>query len=665
VGMFKLLPEATAVETKKEALAAIEEITSNTPEWLAVDTETTGLFRPQDYTIILAISDGTNRYAIYGEAIIHFTELLQDPSINLIFANAAYDLWMLANIGIDVHAHTKRRQYRCFDIQVMHHLYRDIDPHGLKWMAKRFLDIDMVEFSEVFDLKSAKNKNRELHEVLLDPAYRSAATNYASLDAYVTYQLFWVFKKLLEAMKIDIYHCRQWLYAMDQNVVPKDKDVTMWDYYVLTELPFTKVLHFCERNGLPLDDEALITKYFEHESSMQEVERWFCKHARTMSLNLNSDDDMRHFFYERMGYKHEKTTDSGEPSLDDEVLKDWNKKYDCIYVKQFRKFKASAKILSTYVIGLKQYEHVGPLGKRIHPSLKQTGTKTGRLSSSDPNLQNQPASIRVVFKAREGWALAAPDFSQLEMRILAHLSNDENLCNIIWSNQDIHCATAALMFGLQYDDIIAAKNLQDEIDELNFNGIEHQLALSAEQKDYLKKRKASKAINFGLMYGAGPKKLAEQIGVDIAEAKHLIRLYFAQFPGIEDYFESLLERASALKYFESLLGRRRVMSNYDSYLSGDVARAQRQTKNVPQACAAELVKMAMIRLWEDPWIEESGSLMLLQVHDEVVFELCLPYTKDPAFAKNIEECMVEPLFVPLDVPLEAKVKYGNTWLECK
>jgi len=665
-----LLPPAEQGKTKAQATEIAEYLHSQFAKgllkFLAVDTETTGLNIAKDYAVLLALSDGVRRFCVWPKHIRLFKDLLEDPSIILLMANAKFDMWMLANIGIDVWAKSARNNYKVYDIQVMHHLWCNWHPHSLKWLAKRFLEIEMVEFSDVFGIRGKQLDN--LYKILLDPANEEVATNYASLDAFVTYELFFVLKELLEGKVIDVDKHPQWLTAFDvEPHLQKKNEVTMYDYFVVSEAKFTRVLYECERNGLPLDLGKLHEESARLAKELHNIERWFAGRLKDPTMNLGNDNYMRKFFYERMGYKHQKVTDGGQKSLDKEVLQDWELEYGCEYVQKYKVYKNSDKILGTYVSQLARFAHNTREGCRIHPTLRQTGTDTGRLASASPNLQNLPGYIRFVFAAPEGYVLAAPDFAQLEVRLMAHVANDTELIGAIKSGRDLHAETANIMFpDVDYDSIIAAKKKSDRIDEKIFKGEEPLEKLSDHEKTCLKRRKAAKTITFGLAYGQGVNRLANSLNVSTDHAKELIRTYFKAFAGVKDYFEDAIEEASETGYSYTFMGRRRELPHYFSHLKGDVARAQRQTKNSPiQGGASDIVKWAMIRLWEDETIAKSGTKMLLQVHDEVVLQVPEEWADKKEFAEHIEAIMAEPMYEPLRCPLRADMKYGRHYGACK
>jgi DNA polymerase-1 len=249
----------------------------------------------------------------------------------------------------------------------------------------------------------------------------------------------------------------------------------------------------------------------------------------------------------------------------------------------------------------------------------------------------------------------AMDYAQLEMRILAHMSKDATLCGAICDGLDVHTSTAATMFRVSYDDIVRAREKAEQGEELS--PWENRLASH---------RKAAKAINFGLMYGQGANKLAITLGCDVDEARKLIRQYFSSFPRITSYFKGAISVSKELGYCTTIMGRRRLVPGFRSLAKGDVAEAERKVKNSPiQGTAAEIAKMAMIKIYEDDYLTNCGLKMLIQVHDEIVFDVPSVYREDQKFNNRLTELMAHPFDFDLAVPLETSSKYGDNWLECK
>lgn len=643
---FRLLPQSVKVSTPAHAreVAAL----LSTKKILAVDTETNGLSRTINRAILISISSGPDRYVIFPEAFPYFVDLLENPEIKLIMHNANFDSWMLLNAGIDVNRRCSRTHYRIYDTMVMHALLDSDLPHDLKFTAKQYLGIEMVPFQKTF---GAQLRRRPLEQILLDPDNESVVVNYAGLDAFATFHLF-------------IYLRTALLRANTENA----RYPTLWSYYTQTELPYTKILWSMEREGIRIDREELLRQAPILEREILDIQKWFGRELRKVYVNLRANEQMSDLFFGGLGYKPVSYTETGQPQLNKFALTQWQKQ-GCPYATKLLLYRDLDKKFSTYTVGLLKKIHAD---LRIHCSFNQTGARTGRLSSSDPNLQNQPPYVRSAYVASPGHMLMARDYEQLEMRILAHMSGDPTLCNAILNGLDVHSSTAATMFKVPYEDIMAARAKDDRIGEAKknakmFNTPMPTESLSVEEKRLVGYRKIAKTINFGLMYGQGANKLASTVGVDITEARVLIDTYFRTFPLISRYFARAIATARQNGYCATILGRRRPVPLLNSSIHMEQAEAERKVKNTPiQGTAAEIVKLAMIKIYEDVLIAASGLRMLLQVHDELVFEGPTAAVQDPEINRRISHYMSHPFDTfDLAVPLDTSFKSGINWYECK
>jgi len=631
MGMFTLLPSAEKIITKRDArnaLAVLEKA-----NLMAFDTETTGISRTCDRAILLGLSSGPNRYAIWPGVMPYFTDLLQDPSKTLIAHGANFDAWMMLNVGVDITAYEDRKKARVYDTMVMSSLVSDFTPNDLKFQTRAHLGVEMQKFAQTFGLKG-RSMSKPLEQILLDPSYEGITARYASLDAWTTYHLFFKLAAKLESM---------------DAVAPYGN---MMGYYTDIEVPFTKILWGMERHGMKIDTGWLLEKAPVFEAEMLEVEKWFAKKLKRFDFNIASTPQLSELFHKKLKYKPRSYTEGGSPQVNDVVLKYWVKHRGCEFAEQLLKWRNAHKKLSTYIVNILDNTHTDG---RVHPTFSQAGTDTGRLASKDPNAQNQPPWIREAFIAEEGKVLLASDYAQLEMRIMAHLSKDGTLCKAIRNGLDIHSSTAAMMYDVPYDKIFAAKNRDDE----------DQPALSGD-KELLGMRKAAKAIGFGLLYGQGKRALSEALHCDVDEAGEAMGRFNRKLAAIPRYFKGAISRAGENTYCQTMLGRRRQLLGYNSPMHGDVAACERRTKNSPiQGSAAEIAKLAMIRIHRNDYIYATGARMVAQVHDEVVFELDAAVAKDPMFLGELQDCMMHPLEKDLVVPLDTTTKSGKTWLEAK
>ena len=644
MGKFAVLPPTVKVKTldeAHEALVVLRGPAEKPVRIIAIDTETTGLSRQTDYAVIMSISSGYNRFAIWPEAFEYFRDYLEDPELKLIMWNANFDTWMLANAGVDIYRHTERTQYRVIDAMVMHALAGDDRSHSLKQAAREYHGIQMVDFKTVFGKEMLK---RPLHEILLDEKNEDVVANYAGLDSYATLLCFLSLQEELLAANTDV-----------------DLYPTLWDYFVETEIPFTRVLYECERNGIRLDTAALGEMAPIIDRQMITLLRWFTKMTGNPAFNPRASAQLIDLFFVKLKYEPPSYTETGQP----QVAAGWLKRIAAdgdIHARKLLQYKDLQKKLSTYITGLLKL--VTKRG-RLHTSYRQTGARTGRLSSSDPNLQNQPFYIRGAYITDPGYHLFARDYEQLEMRILAHFSGDPTLIDAILSGKDVHSTCAAKMFKVPYEDIMAARKRDNEIDVAKKAGKPYEKLTEYENK-LLGHRKAAKAINFGLMYGMGAQKLSREVMVKVEVAKEYQKAYFAQFPRIKEYFIKAISAAYEVGSCSTILGRIRQVPGLWSVLHGDRASAERRVKNTPiQGTGADITKMAMIKIYEDDLITASGYLMLLNVHDEIVGLVPEALEGDKLFNDRFQELMEHPLPYDLVVPLATSGKYDSTWAETK
>lgn len=630
---FDRLPPAIKITTPDEARALCAHLASC--PLLAFDTETTGLSRQKCYALILSLSDGIGRWAIWPEALPYFQELLENPRVRLIGHNANFDQWMLLNVGIDLNRRSPRGHARVLDTMVMHALLDDAAPHDLKYLSRYYLGIEMVPFKQVYGLQM---RTRTLEQILLDPINEAVTVNYSALDAYATYKLF----RLLQL-------------ELERAVITDSPYENLWDYYLRSELLYTKVLWEMEREGIALDRDELLRRAPAIELECMQILNWFCRRERRFDVNINSGPQMHQLFFKKLGHKPITFTEEGAPQLSKAALKTWSKQ-GCEYSTKLLRYRDLSKQLSTYVVGL--LDKIFYDGK-VHATFVQTGARTGRLAAREPNLQNQPPHIRSAYVAAPGTFLYARDFAQLEMRILAHVSGDETLIDAINTGKDVHAATAANMFKVPYERIMAAKAKHEAKEEL-----------SDEETRIFKMRAAAKTINFGIMYGMGPSKLARELGVTTDEAKEIIKQYFDACPKIQQYFARVIADAYKNGFCRTVLGRRRQVTSIWSPFSGERARAERQVKNAPiQGFASEITKLAMLDIHRDEYLAAHGVRMLIQVHDEIVFKVPLTEEHNTALfsciADHMSNAVVRVLGYPLKIALDTSGAQGATWAECK
>jgi DNA polymerase-1 len=405
----------------------------------------------------------------------------------------------------------------------------------------------------------------------------------------------------------------------------------LWLYREV-ERPLSAVLAHMEATGVRLDVAYLRALSLEVAEEIARLEAEVFRLAGH-PFNLNSRDQLERVLFDELGLPAiGKTEKTGKRSTSAAVLEALREAHPI--VEKILQYRELTKLKSTYIDPLPDLIH--PRTGRLHTRFNQTATATGRLSSSDPNLQNIPVRtplgqrIRRAFIAEEGWLLVALDYSQIELRVLAHLSGDENLIRVFQEGRDIHTETASWMFGVP----------REAVDPLM--------------------RRAAKTINFGVLYGMSAHRLSQELAIPYEEAQAFIERYFQSFPKVRAWIEKTLEEGRRRGYVETLFGRRRYVPDLEARVKSVREAAERMAFNMPvQGTAADLMKLAMVKLF--PRLEEMGARMLLQVHDELVLEA--PKERAEAVARLAKEVM-EGVY-PLAVPLEVEVGIGEDWLSAK
>ncbi len=585
----------------------------------ALDTETTSLFQMEARLVGLSFAiDGTAWYMPCNadppvvapeagedatDAVLRaLRELLTDPGLERCGQNTKYDWVVLAEHGVDVPPPQ-------FDTMIASFTAVGSDRgHGLDVMALQYFGLKKIPTKEL--LGTGKK------QITMDQVPIAEVAEYACEDADVTWRL----KVLLEQ-------------ELDENgALALFHDL---------EMPLVPVLAAMERRGIRLDVGLLEELGASMDAQIEELTFRVQEYAGE-NFNLNSTKVLGEVLFEKLriqdeaGVKKPKRTKTGW-ATDHETLE--SKYGEVPIVEALLQYRAVAKLKSTYVDALPRYVNADT--GRVHCSFSQVSAATGRLASSDPNLQNIPVrteqgrELRKAFVPHEPdgrgeWCLLAADYSQIELRVLAHLSGDEHMRRAFEEGRDIHAATATRIFGVLPDLITREMRSQ------------------------------AKVINFGLMYGMGPQRLARETGLSLSEAKKFIERYFASFPTVRGWMDRLLEDARENGYVETLLGRRRRIAGIDSRDSRMRAFSENAAINTPvQGSAADIIKRAMIDL--EAALEDSklAGRMLLQVHDELVLEC--PERELDDTRDLVRRCMEQA--VVLDVPLKVDFGHGANWLE--
>jgi len=573
----------------------------------AFDTETTSLdpMRAQLVGMSFAVADGeaaylplAHRYAAvpqqltFDEALAKLKPWLESPRHAKVGQNLKYDMHVLANHGI-------RLAGVAHDTLLESYVVESDKGHDMDSMALRHLGIATIKYDEV----TGKGASR----IGFDQVDIERAAEYAAEDADVTLRLHEALHpRLAEEARLEALY----------------RDI---------EVPVMQILFRMERNGVLVDAPLLERQGQQLGLRMMEIERQAHEVAK-QPFNLNSPKQIQEILFEREKLPVIKKTPSGAPSTDEEVLEQLALDYPL--PKLILDYRGLAKLKSTYADKLPK--SVDPATGRVHTNYSQAVAVTGRLASSDPNLQNIPIRteegrrIRQAFVAPAGSKLVSADYSQIELRIMAHLSGDQGLLDAFAAGEDIHRATAAEVFGAAPAEV------------------------TSEQRRY------AKVINFGLIYGMSAFGLARQLGLERGAAQSYIDRYFARYPGVAHYMESTRLQARERGYVETVFGRRLWLPEIKSAAPARRQAAERAAINAPmQGTAADIIKLAMIAVQR--WLDEARmrTLLILQVHDELVLEV--PEDELEAVRQELPKLMAG--VAQLSVPLLAEVGVGANWDE--
>jgi DNA polymerase I len=623
--------ETITVRTPEQLQALVKRL--ETAEQLSFDVETTGLDKMASELVGICLSispaegyyipvghlaqegSGTtgNQMALFqterqlapdqlplDEVLEALKPALTDPGLPKLAHNAKYDMMILRRYGIDVAPVV-------FDTMIAEWL---TDPASkfmsLKGLAGHRLGVQMTEITEL--IGSGKNQKTMAQLPVEEVA------PYGAADADMTLRL---------------------MQPLESEIIEKGLERVLE-----IEMPFIDVLVNMEREGVAIDVAFFREMSRELDERLQTLEKEIYAIAGR-PFNINSTQQLSDVLFQELKLPHRglRKTRSGHFSTAADVLDSLKEADETGIINLILEYRELGKLKGTYVDALP--ELVNPETGRIHSSFNQTGTVTGRIASSNPNLQNIPVRsevgmrIRRGFVARPGWLILAADYSQVELRILAHITQDEALLDAFRQGQDIHRATAAAVFGVPLEDVT------------------------------FKQRQFAKNVNFGIIYGMGAYRLARESELTLAEAENYIKGYFERFPGIRDYLESTKAQARKQGYVETLFGRRRYFPIFQARARTNremVARAEREAINHPiQGTAADIIKLAMIALHRR--LREGGyrARIILQVHDELLLEV--PEEEVDAVRSLVVETMSST--VELDVPLKVEVSTGRNWLELK
>ncbi|MGX2947646.1 DNA polymerase I [Frederiksenia canicola] len=518
--------------------------------------------------------------------------ILENATIQKVGQNIKYDLTIFARNGIAL-------QGVAFDTMLESYTLNSTGRHNMDDLADRYLGHQTIPFEEI----AGKGKNQKT----FDQITIEQATEYAAEDADIT-------MKLHQVLSAEL--------AKEPELVKLFEQI---------EMPLVSVLSRVERNGVLIDPQLLRQHSIEIEQRLAELEQQVHTEAGEV-FNLASTKQLQEILFHKLGLPILKKTPKGAPSTNEEVLEELAQMGHQVPV-LLMEHRGLSKLKSTYTDKLPQM--INKQTGRVHTSYHQAVTATGRLSSSDPNLQNIPIRneqgrrIRQAFIAREGYKIVAADYSQIELRIMAHLANDQNMIKAFAEGKDIHRSTAAEIFGVPLDEV------------------------TSEQ------RRSAKAINFGLIYGMSDFGLSNQLGISRADAKKYMELYFQRYPAVQQFMLDIREQAAAKGYVETLFGRRLYLPDIQSSNAIRRKAAERVAINAPmQGTAADIIKVAMIGI--DRAIKGCDDIqMIMQVHDELVFEIKAERVEH--YTAIIKAEMENA--IAMRVPLIAEVGIGENWDE--
>ena len=519
--------------------------------------------------------------------------ILEDENIVKIGQNIKYDALILKRFGINVNGVR-------FDTMLAAHLVSpETRSYKIDNLSLEYLNYRMVPIEELIGIGR--------NQITMDEVELEKASFYAAEDADVTLQLYEIFRQKL----------------IENNLT---------DYYEQIELPLIKVLLDMEKDGVFVDEILLKSMSEGLGKKLDQLIIDIYKEAG-MEFNINSTQQLANILFDIRGLRKIRKRSTAEEILKQLVMED--KLPDLIL--EYRKYN---KLKNTYLDPFP--ELINPTTKRIHSSFNQTVAATGRLSSQNPNFQNIPIKtdvgreMRKAFCPQEkGWKILSADYSQIELRIMAHLSKDSELIRAFENNEDIHSRTASSVFGVPIEDVLPEM------------------------------RRTAKIVNFGIMYGAGAFRMSQELGIPRSESQAIIDVYFKRYSGIQNYIDETLEQARTNKYVQTILGRKRPVWDIDADNHIRKEAAKRMAINMPiQGTAAEMIKKAMISIHNKIHCEKENSgynkaKMILQVHDELLFEV--PENQVESLTKMVMLEMENAL--PLTVPIVVDCGIGNSWFE--
>jgi len=522
------------------------------------------------------------------QVLLELKKVWNNPELSFIGQNIKYDSIVLSNIGIEV-------ENIVFDTMLAAHL---IDPsrnrYSLDDLCLQYLDYKKISIESVIGYKG--------NQINMSEVSVYDVKDYACEDADTVIQLYYKFNQIL-------------------------KDKKLIKLFEIIEVPFIKVLINLEKNGLFVDLDMLESISFKNKEKIDLISNNIYE-ISGKTFNINSPQQLAEVLFDDLSLKQVKKRSTAVEVL--EFLKQFHPLPEIIL-----EYRHLNKLQTTYLDGIPKF--LNSKTSRIHTSFNQTVASTGRLSSTKPNFQNIPIrttagkEIRKAFKPqRDGWKLISADYSQIELRIMAHFSKEEALILAFNNNEDVHSRTASLVYDVHID------------------------LVTSEQ------RRHAKIVNYGIMYGAGPFRMSQELNINMAKAKKIIDNYFETYSMVKEFIDKTISEAQKNGYVETYFGRKRNTSNLNSSNANIVNAEKRATVNMPiQGTASELIKVAMIDIYNEMRDRQLESKMILQVHDELIFEV--PENEEALMMSLIKDKMENS--IKLDVPIEVDCKSGFNWYE--
>lgn len=527
------------------------------------------------------------------ETVELFRPFFEDQNVLKIAHNMKYDAKVLQNYNIDVTG-------KLFDTMIAHYLLNPDGRHGMDYLSEMYLDYKPVSIETLI---GKKGKNQlTLREVDL-----VAQTDYAAEDADVTFQLYELFAPQLAKENLE-------------------------ELFYNIEMPLMKVLAKIELTGVKLDEKWLAQESIDLENDLRILESKIFELSGE-EFNMNSPKQLGEILFDKMQLDPKaKKTKTGQYATSEDVLQKLSSKHEIIT--SILEYRTLQKLKSTYVDALPG--QIDKKDNRVHTTFAQTVAATGRLASVNPNLQNIPIrtlrgqQIRGAFISGEGKKIISADYSQIELRLIAEISGEQNMIKAFQNGEDIHVSTAAKLFDIPLEEVTKTQRSQ------------------------------AKTVNFGIIYGQGAFALAEQTGLSRSEAKKMIDAYYENYPRLKEYMAEQVKKAQDFGYVETILGRKRHLKDINSSNFVVKAHAERNAVNAPiQGSAADIIKLAMIKIDQELEAQNLETKMLLQVHDELLFEVPIDELET---VKTLIKKEMESAFAT-SVPLLVEVGVGDNWLE--